>query len=186
MIIRFILGACIAAIACGPALADRSRGDPDRPVITGPLPNAKDVQVKRRATRIDVDRLKKLKLRPTSKCARIEYVHQCLSSQNMTLVRARCRAGQTTASCCQGARNHVTSNICGPIWDRYKQAGKAYNPGIWLCKCIELGQSRREFRRQPRRPGAARPGDRHPPDPYEKELPPDPIEPPDEEPGGNG
>lgn len=105
----------------------------------------------KQATTVDVQRLKRLRTRPSVKCARIEYVYQCLSSQNMTLVRARCRAGSTEASCCKGAREQVNSKICGPLWKRLKRAGKTYYPGIWLCKCIE--QPRRlKLERAPTRP----------------------------------
>ncbi|MFP3943222.1 MAG: hypothetical protein ACLFWF_04980 [Alphaproteobacteria bacterium] len=187
MLIRLFLSACAAAVAAtaGPAAAGPA-GDPDRPVIAGAARNAdnasvwmdlgypiRSVERARRASPADVNRLKKIKPRPAAKCARIEYVYQCLSSQNMTLRRARCRAGATEASCCKAVRDHVTGKICGPVRDRFKQAGKTYNPGIFLCKCIEQARTRPE-RDGARRQGRPEAGERHPPDPFH---PPDPIRP---------
>lgn len=193
MPIRLVLSACIAAaLAALPALAD-ARGDPDRPMITGSVPNSrtaadndsiwmdlgypvKSVERARRASRADVNRLRKIRPRPAAKCARIEYVYQCLSSQNMTLRRARCRAGATEASCCRAVRTHVNARICGPVWDRFKKAGKTYYPGIFLCKCIEQARSRLrpDSTRRKIRPKRE---ERHPTEPVRKDVPPEPIRP---------
>lgn len=162
MFTRLFLGVVLGAAVATQAFAD---GDPDRPMVTGPLHSAANTdsvwmdlgypvktESSRRASRIDVERLKRLNTKPSVKCAKIEYVYQCLSSQPMHLTRVRCRAGSTEASCCKGVRDHVNSKICGPLWDRLKKAGKTYFPGIWLCKCIEQPRRLRLKKRRPIRP----------------------------------
>ena len=151
MIIRFFLSILLASAMGTGLAAARPDGDVNRPVIVGKLHNTASTGPARTATQIDVNRLKRLETKPSVKCARIEYIHQCLSSQNMTLVRSACRAGSTEASCCKAARDYVNSRICGPVWDRFKKAGKTYYPGIWLCKCIEQPRQLR-LKERPVRP----------------------------------
>jgi len=137
MFTRLFLSLLLTAAGGKIALAAGINGDPDRPVITGKLYSADKTGRPRRAMQSDVNRLKKLKPRPSIKCARIEYIHQCLTSRPMTLRRVSCRPGQTEAACCENARTYVTTRVCGPLRDRLKKAGKPYSPGIFVCKCTQ-------------------------------------------------
>lgn len=89
----------------------------------------------RAASKAEVEALKRLQTKPSMKCAKVEYVYQCLSGQTMHMTRVACRAGSTEASCCSAVRQKVNA-ICGPIWEKAKQSGKFWSPGIYLCKCI--------------------------------------------------
>ena len=148
MFTRFFLCILLSA-AAGPAAA--ANNDSVWMDLGYPAKAAK-AGTSRTASQLDINRLKGMRPRPSVKCARIEYVHQCLSSQPMTLIRTACRAGQTEAQCCANARTYVTTKICGPLWDRLKKAGKTYYPGIFLCKCVETARTLKKLPDRPIRP----------------------------------
>lgn len=174
MFFRILLSLPLA-LAAGSTAAGTD-GDPNRPVIVGKVWNAAAAGPSRTATQSDLSRLRRLNTKPSVKCARIQYIYQCLTSQPMHLKEVACRPGSTEASCCKGVRDHVTANICGPVWDRLKEAGKPYFPGIWLCKCVEQPRTlRRGLKVRPS--GVMR---RQSPDPNISPAPvhsPEPVEP---------
>lgn len=148
---RLILAfAAAAALLTTPAAAQVAQPSPTAGTVRNICSNHREAPLiapARAASKAEVEALKRLQTTPSMKCAKVEYVYQCLSGQTMHLTRAPCRAGSTEASCCKAVRLKVNA-ICGPEWDKAKKSGKFWSPGIFLCKCVEA--PRRLRLRKPR------------------------------------
>lgn len=93
-----------------------------------------------------MEALKRRRLRPSMKCAKVEFAYSCVSNDPIHLARINCRPGSTEASCCKAVRAKVSA-ACKRRWEAARRSRKVLARGIFLCKCI-ASPVRRKIRRK--------------------------------------